>query len=198
MEDTSRKISARNLPMSFVLELHKVMEENNIFMVYEGDFSQEVTKTVLHFTERKFLADNLEDTTRRKIFNVMVESLQNISKHSVSGLGDESTTASVFMIGYTNNNYLVISGNPILNHVIPKLKDMLDKINSLDKDGLKQLYKETRLNSTFSEVGGAGMGLIDMARKSGNKLNYRFDKINDKISFYSLIAKITKIESTNN
>jgi hypothetical protein len=48
-----------------------------------------------------------------------------------------------------------------------------------------------RLASTISEVGGAGLGFIDMARKSENKLSYSFDKINDRISFFTLMTMVS-------
>ena len=34
------------------------------------------------------------------------------------------------------------------------------------------------------------MGLIDMARKSGSKLVYQFEKINDLYSYYTLTVKV--------
>jgi hypothetical protein len=34
------------------------------------------------------------------------------------------------------------------------------------------------------------MGLIDMARKSGSKLEYQFDKVNDLYSYYILNVKV--------
>ncbi len=48
----------------------------------------------------------------------------------------------------------------------------MEQINNLDKDGLKDLYKEIIKNTTISEKGGAGLGFVDMARKSGQPLEY--------------------------
>jgi hypothetical protein len=42
-----------------------------------------------------------------------------------------------------------------------------------------------------SDTGGAGLGLIDMARKSGEKIDYSFDNIDEIHCFYSLQIKIT-------
>ena len=51
---------------------------------------------------------------------------------------------------------------------------MLDHINSLDLDGIKALYKEKIKASRLSETGGAGLGFIDMVKKTKNKLVYSF------------------------
>jgi hypothetical protein len=179
-------------------EFHSIMEKNNIVLIYEGDFSQDFTKSMLTFMERKFISEEVEDTVRRKIFNVMVEILQNLSKHKYQDKVTGQLSSSSFLIGSDNNNYFIISGNPIVNDHIPSLEEKLQHINSLDKEGLKKVYKEVRLKGRFSEVSGAGIGLIDMARKSGNKLGYEFNPIDDRISFFSLVVKITIKETVTN
>jgi hypothetical protein len=72
------------------------------------------------------------------------------------------------------------------------LQDKLDKINELDKEGLKNLYKEIIKNNKLSDKGGAGLGFVDMARKSGRKLEYEFEPINDSSSFFSLKTTIER------
>jgi hypothetical protein len=38
--------------MKFIYEMHQMMLENNIILVYEGEFTQEITKSVLAMAER--------------------------------------------------------------------------------------------------------------------------------------------------
>ena len=58
------------------------------------------------------------------------------------------------------------------------------------KDGLKMLYKEVLNNEERTEKGGGGLGIIDIARKSKQKLVYDFMDIDDQYSFFSLYIKI--------
>ena len=44
----------------------------------------------------------------------------------------------------------------------------------------------------MSKKGGAGLGFIDIARKSGNKLEYHFEKINDDYYFFIINSQISK------
>lgn len=169
--------------------LHKKMKEHNISLIYAGDFNQEIAKSVLSMTEKNFDSEGVDSSVKKKVFNIMVEALQNICKHQQTDINDENTTP-IFIVGNDEEGVIVISGNPILNSKIQLVKDKIDKVNSLDKEGLKQFYKEARLNSTISEVGGAGLGFIDMARKSENKLDYSFEYINDSISFFILKSKV--------
>ena len=69
---------------------------------------------------------------------------------------------------------------------MPALKKTLEHINSLDKEGLKDLYKEIIKNTTISDKGGAGLGFVDMARKSGQKLLYEFPEMSPDYHFFCL------------
>jgi hypothetical protein len=173
--------------MNHLYEFNNLMAHNNILLIYEGDFSQDVAKSVLQMTERKLVNENIEELTKRKIYNVMIETLQNICKHNVT----YADSHPIFMISFTGEYYNIISGNPLTSNKVEEIKNKLDHINSLDEEGLKQLFKETRLKSTISDVGGAGLGFIDMAKRSGNKIHYQFDTIDNEYSYFTVMVQIS-------
>lgn len=173
--------------MNFIYDLHRTMMSENLILVYQGDFTQETTKSILAMAERNLDSSGEESSIKRKVFNVMVEALQNIVKHSDELIeGEKRSHAAIFLIGREANRYTIMSGNPIRNGNVEPLKETLDKINGLDKDGLKDLYKEIIKNTTISDKGGAGLGFVDMARKSGNKLEFAFPQMSADYSFFSL------------
>lgn len=166
------------------------MLHNKIMLVYEGEFTQEILKAVLSMTEKNL--DNMKEdlAIKRKVFNVMVECLQNIVKHSEDKTKEDKS--AVFFIGIRGNEYFICTGNIIVADNMPVLKAKLDEINRLDKEGLKQLQKDLVSNGTISSKGGAGLGLVDIARKSGQKLDYGFDDIANNQFFYSLYITIPR------
>ncbi|MCC5920966.1 MAG: SiaB family protein kinase [Cyclobacteriaceae bacterium] len=180
--------------MKYIYDLHNTMLNENLILVYEGEFTQEITKSVLAMAERNMDSMGEESSTKRKVFNVMVECLQNIVKHGEEhrNSDDPSKNNAIFMIGKREDEYLVISGNPIKDEHISSLKEKLEEINSLDKDGLKQLYKSIIKSGELSDKGGAGLGFVDMARKSGRKLLYDFHPMTDQYSFFSLTTVIAR------
>ena len=97
------------------------------------------------------------------------------------------------MIGKNDNEYIITSGNPVTNDTKDKIIDKLEQINKLDKDGLKALYKDIIKTGSISEKGGAGLGFVDMARKSGEKLVYDFKEIDGDSSFFSLQTLISRV-----
>jgi hypothetical protein len=179
--------------MKFIYDLHQTMVSHNVILIYEGDFTHETTKSILTMAERNLESSGEESGIKKKIFNVMVEALQNIVKHSDEAKEGESVHhAAIFLIGHEQSQYSIMSGNPIRKENIPGLQKALERINSLDKDGLKELYKEIIKNSTLSEKGGAGLGFVDMARKSGEKLEWSFVEMDEELSFFCLKVNIAR------
>lgn len=179
--------------MKYIYDLHKTMLKQNLILVYEGEFTQEITKSVLAMAERNMDAFGEEASIKRKVFNVMVECLQNICKHA-EGYDTESygRNSAIFMIGKQKDEYVITSGNAIVNDKVADMAKRLEEINSLDKEGLKDLYKNIIKHNPLSDKGGAGLGFIDMARKSGQKLRYDFEPINEHLSFFSLRTVISR------
>ena len=179
--------------MNFIYDLHRTMMSQKLILVYQGDFTQESTKSILSMAERNLDSSGEESSIKRKVFNVMVEALQNIVKHSDELVdGQTRSHAAIFLIGRESNRYSIMSGNPIRKTNVAGLKDKLDRINGLDKDGLKDLYKDIIKNTTISDKGGAGLGFVDMARKSGEKLEFDFPDMNNEYCFFCLKVNVPR------
>ena len=162
--------------MNFIYDLHRTMMSQNLILVYQGDFTQESTKSILSMAERNLDSSGEDSSIKRKVFNVMVEALQNIVKHSDELVdGQTRSHAAIFLIGKESNRYSIMSGNPVRKANVDKLKKTLEHINGLDKDGLKELYKEIIKNTTISEKGGAGLGFViwPVSQVENFSLNFR-------------------------
>ena len=81
--------------------------------------------------------------------------------------------------------------NNILNENIHGLKRRLDEVNSLNKEELKEYYKRVLNNGEMSLKGGGGLGMIDIARKTNEILDYYFLEIDNKLSFFTLVIKVS-------
>ena len=71
---------------------------------------------------------------------------------------------------------------------------MLKKINKSNKKSLKELYKEQIKKGRLSDKGGAGLGFIDIARKTGQQLMYSFLDINEKKTYFVLTSTVSRIK----
>src|SRR5436190_14473199 len=102
--------------MNYIYDLHRTMMSQNLILVFQGDFTQETTKSILTMAERNLDSSGEESVIKKKIFNVMVEALQNIAKHSDDSRdGEVNHHAAIFLIGQERSQYSIMSGNPVKN-----------------------------------------------------------------------------------
>ncbi|HXB14002.1 MAG TPA: SiaB family protein kinase [Bacteroidia bacterium] len=171
-------------------DFYDKMDRNNILLSFKGDITAELLTSILQIIESKM--DNMQEEPKlkKKVYIVLVELLQNLYHHmddpSQEGEASEVARTAIFMIGKENSHYNVITGNYIKNDKMTGLKKKMDEINSLPPEELKEHYKRILNNGQMSDKGGGGLGMIDIARRTGKPLFYEFTPINDVYSFFTL------------
>ncbi len=180
--------------LEFVYDFYKSMKAHEITLVYEGEITHQITKAFTSLTESNMAKEAETNVVQKKVFHVMVECLQNISRHADDfGTNDYMFAGrGIFMVSKGESDYHVTTGNVVENNRIETLKSMLEKINSLDREGLKELYKEKMKLGRLSDRGGAGLGFVDIARKTGKHLDFHFLPIDGETSFFVLTSTIPR------
>ena len=180
--------------LEFVYDFYKSMKAHEIKLVYEGRVTQQITRAFIALTEAQMEENAEASTVQRKVFHVMVECLQNISRHADEYESGESLNAGkgIFMVSRTEQYWCVTTGNAIFNEKVRELKEMIEQINKLDEDELKDLYVRQMREGRLTTKGGAGLGFIDIRRKTKKKLEYHFLPITDKVSFFLLTTYIPR------
>lgn len=173
-----------------VYGIKKLMQDNELLLVYHDEFSNENYDELLKLTELKMAVMDGDKKLKKRVFHIMVECVQNISRHAAITKDINSQASSIFVIGKDKSKFFIITGNLIENEKKQPLKERIERINDLDKDGLKELYKHTIENEDHNEAGGANLGLIDMARKAGGKIEYHFREIDATHSFFTFKVNI--------
>jgi len=174
----------------FIEHAYSLMSDQQILLAYLGDVTPELINAILKGVKNDSIAFQEEELlTKKKVYNIIVESLENINRHS--DVEEKQQHLSLFILGKSGKHYYVVSGNYIYNEQIAKLKKMIDEVNALDKDDIKKIYRNILAEGKLSVKGGAGLGIIDMAIKSGNKLDYEFIPTGSDISFYILKTQIS-------
>lgn len=178
-----------------VLSLHDEMASNGFSLVYEGEFSHEVMKMFTSMAERDMDKSNEDKSVKRRVFHVMVECLQNMTKHSDDYDEEDRIGNGLFIVGKKNGVWNVITANKINKEKIENLKSSIDQINEMTKEELNTLYKKQIREGSISEKGGAGLGLIDIARKTGRKLEYQFLPLENREDYFFLLKILINSKS---
>lgn len=166
------------------------INDGNIVIAYKGEITSELISDYLELVESKLDGKNVNPKIRRKVYNVLVECLQNLYHHldiiAINGDSNIKGKYAAFAVEETESGFKISTGNFVKKSKIGILEEKLERVNTLSKDDLKALYKKVLNNHEFSEKGGGGLGMIDIAKRTGSKLDYRFYDFNNEYSFYSL------------
>jgi len=117
----------------------------------------------------------------------MVETLQNISKHSYQKNG---LREGIFTLSRHNENYILSTGNFIENHKIENFRKYLEELSRMTLENLNLYYKKILRNGNDFEDNNGGLGFIDIMRECYGKVDYEFYEIDNEISFFSLTLEI--------
>ena len=166
-------------------DLYNLMLDENILMIRKGDFSQESILPLIDLIEGNLkLQTNFSGSKKATMF-LLIELLQNISKH---GLKIKDEREGIFLISQNDNSLTLTAGNYIDSNLVEQLKNQIERIASLDKEQLFELYQNAVLKQDSS--GNTKIGLIEICKRSKKKVAYSFDKIDDKISFFSISVAV--------
>lgn len=185
--------------MSFnVDEFFRELNDGNVLLAFKGSVTTEMINSILDEVEMKMQASSEDAKIRKKVYNVLVESLQNLYHH-VDDLPEPykdkfEEKFGILVVAKIDGTYKISTGNFIRSMRIKELKEKIDKINSLSKDELKDMYKFILNHQKISSKGGGGLGLVDIARKTGNKLKYTFKNFNNEFYFFNLDIIINDIQ----
>ena len=181
--------------MSFNLtEYYSNLSKGDVVLAYKGSITSDLINDILEGVEKRLEDADEDGKLRKKIYNILVESLQNLFHHIEAvheGIEEPlDPKFGILIVVKDGDLYKVTTGNFINVKRIKFLKEKIDKINSLSKDELKDMYKFILNHQRLSAKGGGGLGLVDIARKSGNKLEYDFYQYNDDYYFFNLTISV--------
>lgn len=130
--------------------------------------------------------DHLKTIHRKKLYLLFIESTQNVLRHSTRNGLDESIFC--FKKDKKEEKYYLITGNAIEKINKKKFTSRIDLINNLSHKATDRLYFQILDNQNFTEKGGAGLGLIQMKRKSNyGKIKYFSEKLEHTPYIYIIL-----------
>jgi hypothetical protein len=180
---------------SRVAHLEKMMNSNKIYFIWAGPLTHDIGKELLSFSEKTMMEADVEHNLHKRVFAALIELLQNVAQHSPGFMPEQQYGIPVAMIRKTQKSYIITSGNLIRKGDIDQLKKKLDMVNRCDEEGLKGLLRTALAGQDMKQVSTGYMGLLEMARRSGNKLDYKFEEVNDEYSYYILTVRVKVIPS---
>ncbi len=184
-----------------LLNYRQSINEKKIILSFEGRMSQEILRNLVETLKEKLLhdKDDLSEGDKsqyvvKRVFSIFIELAQNIQLHSAEqDFSDTKSKGSgIIVIRELESYFTLSSGNLCAQEDANKLKEYCEYINQLDAAELKKLYKRRLKEPKKENVRMGGMGLLDIARKSSNQIEFEMRPIEDEQVFSVLTIRIDK------
>jgi hypothetical protein len=170
------------------------MKQEGIIFSFTGPTSQSVVESIGELLRRKMELEETKMSVSLKVFSIFVEQMQNVLNYSAEketakdSLNDELHYGMV-SVGKKDGKYFILSGNYIEKHDTSRFQSLLDRLLAMNKEELKAFYLEQRRKEPEKTSKGAGLGLIETARKSSH-LEYFIVEADEARNFITINAVI--------
>ncbi len=173
----------------------RMLDERGILFSFSGYLSEGILYSLGDTLRQKMTLDETDITTIKKVFSVFIEQAQNIIRYSaekVLGNVGKSVELSSGMvtIGTEQGQFFIVCANTILEEDVPRLKQRLELLQKMDKDEIKAYYKEQLREAPDEKSRGATIGLIEIARRASEPIEFDFDRIDADKFFFCLKVSI--------
>jgi hypothetical protein len=173
-------------------EFRNYLEERGIIFCYSGYITEDVLAGIGDAIKKKLEHEDADKRISKGLFSLFVEQMQNVIRYSAEGepkgveYSAKKLRYGVLTVGKEGTHYFVSCSNLIQQIDVERLRSALEHIQSLDKDALKALYKETLRGEVPVGSKGAGVGFIHMARRADNGFEFDFAKVDEDYSHFCL------------
>ena len=132
--------------MSFNVENYfQDLLTDDVIFSYKGDISSEVINLILDSVERTTEEANDPPRLKKKVYNVLVESLQNLYHHAdpvPAGFAQQDADRyGMVVVNRNSSGYNISTCNFVKRTKVEKLTEKLDKINKSSLKEIKELYQ---------------------------------------------------------
>lgn len=167
------------------------LDERGIIFSFSGYMSEGILFSLGDAMRQKMALEDTDVTTIKKVFSVFVEQAQNIIRYSAEKvLGGTpravELSSGMVTIGMEDGRFFIVCANTVLSEDAPKLRDRLERLRGMDRDAIKAYYKEQLREAPDENSRGATIGLIEIARRASQPIEYDLEPVDAERSFFVL------------
>ena len=181
------------MSQSTFYKLRNLLINEKIVFCYSGYMTENILTALGETIKRKLEMEDADLTTTKRVFSIFVEQMQNVIRYSAEKIpekfeNDKELRYGLIAIGKNFEGIFVHCGNLILNDDVKKMKKRVGELSGKDKNQLKKLKKHKMSDGPEEESKGASLGLIEMARRAEKPMEFDFEIIDEKYTFFCVKA----------
>lgn len=174
-----------------MITFKEILDKEGVLFSFSGTISQSVLSSIAETINKELHSSGISYALTQNIFAVFTEQMQNIMSYSHERIcmgGNAFESPGICVVGYDQSmeHYYVCSANIISPSGENPLRKKLDKIIPMDKKELRAYYKELRRSGKETHGRGAGLGFLEMAKKSSLPMQYTITPLDNHRSFFEI------------
>ncbi|BEH10464.1 MULTISPECIES: SiaB family protein kinase [Geobacter] len=174
-----------------LFQLREQFSRDGILMCFNGPFSHSIIEEIGIAIRNHLAAENIARMAVQDVFAVYIEMTQNARNYLARrDISPAKAGSATIVIARRDEFYSVTSGNVILNDDVELLRTRIDHIKAQAPDELKKLIRQQLRAEVQPGAMGAGIGLMEMAKRASGRLEYSVRPVDDRHSFFTLTAHI--------
>lgn len=172
-------------------DLRNDFAESGIMMCFNGPFSHSIIEEIGIALRNHLAAENIAQAAVLDVFAVYIELAQNVRNYlALRAITQNEANSSIITIAHRDDGYAVASGNIILNSDAELLCARIGEINAMTPEERKRRYREQLRREVQPDAVGAGLGFLEIAKRSSADMVCSVRRIDDSYGFFSLTAFI--------
>ena len=181
--------------MKFKIRQYKnLLEDNHILAIYSGHIWASGVNNLAEMLLNRLALDDMPFSTSQSIFSIFIEQINNMMMYSADKefktdpQGNQlEISKGIIILGLQETTYFVQCGNAVSDRNAEILKARIEYLNTLDKKELRQYYKQQLTTEDNNpESRGAGIGLIEIARRASGPILCEFEPLSDGLQYFSI------------
>lgn len=180
-----------------MVKYYEMLKKHNINIIYSGPIWMDGVECIGTTLRKRLEFDAMPLGASQAVFSVFIEQMNNMLHYSADRevFQDENSEKNqgtgVFILGCENRQYFLQTGNVMKKQQQKMMKERIDYLNTLDKKELRRYYKERiKAENNNPDSMGAGIGLIEIARRASSKIEYSFTELDEENLFFSMYVTI--------
>ncbi len=171
-----------------LFSLQQTYNQQRIMLCFNGPLTKSLIEEIGNALRNYMQRENATASSAMDVFGAYIEMTQNIRHYAAhKGWNESEASATVIIARDAEGRYTVSAGNIVDAADGPALAERVSALAAMDKAQLKAYYKEQlRKPREDGATTGAGLGLIDLARKAAEPLACTLKTLNDGRAFFSM------------
>lgn len=165
--------------------------QERIVLSFMGVVTQEI---IVDYGKIVREQQGLTENSRQCLFGTFIELAQNILRYSAErgGTPPHERGIGLVIVSEAADTFTVTSGNMVRRPDADRLSAELSQLASIDREGLKALARDRRRHGPPPGSLGAGLGLIELARRAAGPLEQNLMEHSAELVFFSISVPVAK------